>query len=148
MQSLFDFQRPLTAYFRRRENAQNSTFTSIKNLGLFECSTSGGQFTNRFGVSGLVAHLPQSVAPALQNFFCPSIAGAGAAECGGGEGVRTPDLRLAKPALCQTELRPPLKRKGWLRGRDLNPRPLGYEPNELPDCSTPRHEPESLGGPG
>ena len=25
---------------------------------------------------------------------------------GGGEGVRTPDLRLAKPALCQTELRP------------------------------------------
>ena len=29
--------------------------------------------------------------------------------------------------------------KIWLRGRDLNPRPLGYEPNELPDCSTPRH---------
>jgi hypothetical protein len=28
--------------------------------------------------------------------------------------------------------------KSWLRGRDLNPRPLGYEPNELPDCSTPR----------
>ena len=30
-------------------------------------------------------------------------------------------------------------RKWDLRGRDLNPRPLGYEPNELPDCSTPRH---------
>src|SRR3954471_17174199 len=29
-------------------------------------------------------------------------------------------------------------KKRWLRGRDLNPRPLGYEPNELPDCSTPR----------
>ena len=28
----------------------------------------------------------------------------------------------------------------WLRGGDLNPRPLGYEPNELPDCSTPRHD--------
>src|SRR4029077_8165035 len=27
----------------------------------------------------------------------------------------------------------------WLRGVDLNHRPLGYEPNELPDCSTPRH---------
>ena len=27
--------------------------------------------------------------------------------------------------------------KGWLRGLDLNQRPLGYEPNELPDCSTP-----------
>jgi hypothetical protein len=25
-----------------------------------------------------------------------------------------------------------------LRGVDLNHRPLGYEPNELPDCSTPR----------
>jgi hypothetical protein len=27
---------------------------------------------------------------------------------------------------------------GWLRGMDLNHRPLGYEPNELPDCSTPQ----------
>jgi hypothetical protein len=25
----------------------------------------------------------------------------------------------------------------WLRGLDLNQGPLGYEPNELPDCSTP-----------
>ena len=25
----------------------------------------------------------------------------------------------------------------WLRGVDLNHRPLGYEPNELPSCSTP-----------
>ena len=26
----------------------------------------------------------------------------------------------------------------WLRGVDLNHRPLGYEPNELPGCSTPQ----------
>ena len=26
----------------------------------------------------------------------------------------------------------------WLRGPDLNRRPSGYEPDELPDCSTPR----------
>src|ERR1700686_5379558 len=32
----------------------------------------------------------------------------------------------------------------WLRGLDLNQRPSGYEPDELPDCSTPRmHDSES-----
>src|SRR2546428_6319807 len=28
----------------------------------------------------------------------------------------------------------------WLRGLDLNQRPSGYEPDELPGCSTPRFE--------
>ena len=27
----------------------------------------------------------------------------------------------------------------WLRGPDLNQRPSGYEPDELPDCSIPRY---------
>jgi hypothetical protein len=39
--------------------------------------------------------------------------------------------------ICFPFLFPTLRK--WLRGRDLNPRPLGYEPNELPDCSTPRN---------
>ncbi len=30
--------------------------------------------------------------------------------------------------------------KNWLRGLDLNQRPSGYEPDELPGCSTPHLE--------
>ena len=33
----------------------------------------------------------------------------------------------------------------WLRGLDLNQRPSGYEPDELPDCSTPRYQVQPCG---
>ncbi len=44
---------------------------------------------------------------------------------------RRPGLKLIKSPLTGAFI-------NWLRGLDLNQRPSGYEPDELPDCSTPR----------
>jgi hypothetical protein len=45
----------------------------------------------------------------------------------------------ANPAASSGRRRPPVAYR-LLRGKDLNLRPRGYEPRELPDCSTPRLE--------
>ena len=44
----------------------------------------------------------------------------------------TPDKRKES----ERELRPD---SAWLRELDLNQRPSGYEPDELPNCSIPRY---------
>ena len=39
------------------------------------------------------------------------------------------------------------REKAWERGQELNQRPSGYEPDELPDCSTPQQK-RNYAGPG
>ena len=56
------------------------------------------------------------------------------------DGVNSKVL-LAKGSVGVFVIKKPLLERGfliWWRGGDLNSRPSGYEPDELPDCSTPR----------
>ena len=52
---------------------------------------------------------------------------------------RTSDTRIFSPLLYQLSYLGIKDFRLELRGQDLNLRPSGYEPDELPDCSTPRY---------
>jgi hypothetical protein len=58
------------------------------------------------------------------------------------EGKLLERLQTENPAVRAGRLLVCVVRLSWLRGQDLNLRPSGYEPDELPGCSTPRRSTE------
>ena len=141
-QSLFDFQRPLNkaSNFRRRKNAQNSTFTFNQ---LFDCLNAQLRAVNS---NQPIWRVRLSCASSL--FGCLTLeiiySSSPRVESQKGKVVEARGFEpltsgLQSPRSAKLSYAPlSVLFRGWLRGRDLNPRPLGYEPNELPDCSTPR----------
>ena len=85
---------------------------------------------SRTGCGGEDTHLPRTAAHILETRWCLCGAWANSTPC-----IRK-EYRIRKEYP-----RHPVEIAGikWLRGQDSNLRPSGYEPDELPDCSTPRH---------
>jgi hypothetical protein len=102
-QSLFDFQRPLTLLQASRRRPKFNTQLSIKSGLVLSAQLRAACFNQPiWRLVGISCVRPSICCSTLKKFssaFAVAI-------FDGGEGVRTPDLRLAKPALCQTELRP------------------------------------------
>src|SRR5207302_10645813 len=158
MRSQIDFQTPMVLDSTASSRANLSVHLHSKTCLVFSCRYSIvkelSEISNlKFGISISTKRRnfnPQSlfrVRVQVSNHINRQSPIANRQCIGGGEGIRTPDPRVANAVLCQLSYTPDKFEtsnfrselsEDWLRGRDLNPRPLGYEPNELPDCSTPR----------
>ena len=114
----------------RHEDAQNSTLTCNRLNDCFECSTSGGSPDQPIWRVSFSCPARRAGCPDPKDRKNLVEARGFEPLTSGLQSPRSAKLSYA-PSRAGIE--------GWLRGRDLNPRPLGYEPNELPDCSTPRH---------
>ena len=80
------------------------------------------------GLAGMLLTSPDGAREALAEVFEPFRLRPTVAP----DGSRGYQLEMPIKSLWEAEL----------RGRDLNPRPSGYEPDELPGCSTPRRRPK------
>ena len=78
---------------------------------------------------------PAGIEPATRGFSVLCSTDWATEPHGGLDGTWTRDLLRDRQTWWTTTLR-----NQWLREMDLNQRPLGYEPNELPSCSIPRYK--------
>jgi hypothetical protein len=120
--AIFSCQRPIGLFdcSRSRNFNLRTISTSLKSLSKAQVpgyAVCLGPFEGELPI--IAGFVPLSISKAVNSHRTPN----------GGEGVRTPDLRLAKPALFQTELHP--QKVGLSRFELLTSRLSGVRSNQL-----------------
>ena len=108
----------------RREDAQNSTLNVNEVSAVLSAQLRAAQSANRFAQVGVSCTRPAPGCTGREGKFPADLRPQ--ESFGGGEGVRTPDLRLAKPALCQLSYAPSVGlRKRLVAGAGFEPATFG-----------------------